>query len=147
MADESISEVGGLCIVGSCDKVAAINGKCLQHADFKEVSRRAKKEALKKVVGGRQVFLYAIHARGTDHVKFGIAKDVDRRLADLQVSNGHELQVLAVLPCRAKAEQYVHQYLAAGHIRGEWHHLDQQSKIVIEWMRKGDYLGLLRLIR
>lgn len=58
-------------------------------------------------------------------VKVGRAKNVAKRLSDLQVANPYELTLIDGFECGlvrtvAEIESFVHRKLSAFHIRGEW---------------------------
>ena len=54
------------------------------------------------------------------YVKIGYAKDVSKRLSELQVGCPFELQIMSVIPGTPALERRFHEVLRDFHIRGEW---------------------------
>lgn len=78
--------------------------------------------------GARMFYVYFIQA-GKGAIKIGRAKNVDRRLKELQVGNPQELTVLATIPHETEKgakdmEQHLHDTLKSKRIRGEWFQSD-----------------------
>ena len=72
-------------------------------------------------------YVYFIQQRFTKSkpIKIGSAKDVERRLGELQVGNPYELAVVAKLGPFSKreaeaTERRLHEQCSRFHIRGEW---------------------------
>lgn len=65
-------------------------------------------------------FVYVIQAG--DFIKIGVARDVRRRLALLQVGCPFNIELIAAIPCDEpyKAEAFLHDRLKPYHTRGEW---------------------------
>jgi tRNA U38,U39,U40 pseudouridine synthase TruA len=87
--------------------------------------------------------IYAIHAVGTNFVKFGKANNVKRRLAALQTSNPLELRVLAQADWPDSAEARIHALLRHSSVRGEWFSLDKLAVNLVALMREPDGLDKL----
>lgn len=83
--------------------------------------------------------IYAIHAVGSDSVKFGVARNVAKRLANLQIGSHLELRVLAEADWPDEAETKIHRLLRASHTRGEWFRLDKEVVNLIALMKEGRY--------
>lgn len=71
-----------------------------------------------------QTFVYVI-AAGSDAVKIGIAKDVQRRMKELQTGHYHRLSVFRQIACLSRCEAFAienraHKLLAANALEGEW---------------------------
>lgn len=66
--------------------------------------------------------VYFVSAKGVSDapVKIGMTADLDQRLSGLQTSHHEELEVVASLAGGRETESYLHEALAASHIRGEW---------------------------
>ena len=68
------------------------------------------------------MYVYAIRERETGRIKLGISKDPERRLAQLQVGNSQDLELVAYRKAenRYADESKAHLLNADIHIRGEW---------------------------
>lgn len=58
-------------------------------------------------------------------VKIGLAKDIEKRISDLQVGNPQPLKLIASIPCRSRKhaehlEGWLHRCFSNCHMRGEW---------------------------
>lgn len=58
-------------------------------------------------------------------VKIGIARNVERRISELQIGNPETLQLIAKILCNSKShahslEYKLHKYFWRSHINGEW---------------------------
>lgn len=70
-------------------------------------------------------FVYVVRGQGTDSVKIGKAKDVRRRLSQLQVGNPITLELLYVVPTDTartaiRVERNLHARADVDLVRGEW---------------------------
>lgn len=81
--------------------------------------------------------IYAIHASGTKAVKFGVTRNMERRLAAHQVSCPLKLVVLAVVDWPNHAELRIHNLLRRQCIRGEWFKYDGLAISIIDAMLAG----------
>lgn len=81
--------------------------------------------------------IYAIRAVGTDHIKFGRAKDVLIRLSNLQIGCPIELQLEAWCDGGKVEEAWIHWqlYQAGLHHRGEWFKDGPKAQEIIGAMR------------
>lgn len=70
------------------------------------------------------VSVYAIRETETGRIKLGISRDPDARMAQLQVGNSQQLELVAVRRAvnRFDDERLLHSKAAAYKIRGEWFH-------------------------
>ncbi len=73
------------------------------------------------------VYIYFIRAGKLkkDPIKIGLAKNIEKRLADLQVANPYQLQLIMAFPTNSRkhaemVEKRLHRYFKHKHIRGEW---------------------------
>lgn len=66
------------------------------------------------------VYFITVKGRTDAPVKIGMTADLDQRLSGLQTSHHEELEVVASLAGGRETESYLHEALAASHIRGEW---------------------------
>lgn len=64
--------------------------------------------------------IYLIHAIGSDFYKIGSAKDVRKRLCNLQTACPFALKLLSTRDGDIPSEQAIHSHLKAFHVRGEW---------------------------
>lgn len=69
--------------------------------------------------------VYFIKSGHSGPIKIGIAKNVKRRLEQLQIGNPVKLYVLATIPCASRLhahdmEARLHKAHHKNHIRGEW---------------------------
>ena len=78
--------------------------------------------------------IYAIRCNGTDFIKFGRAKDVGRRLVELDNANPHELSVAVVSQWHDGAETAIHRFLQAHRVKGEWFQDGPSARLVMAWM-------------
>lgn len=88
--------------------------------------------------------IYAI--RSGPHIKFGVARNVQRRIQGLQVSSPVELTLLAFLAASSKGEahyveQELHRVLSHIHARGEWFVLCEDSLHVARLMNRSESLA------
>ena len=69
-----------------------------------------------------EMFVYAIREKGTGHIKLGISRDPQQRLAQLQTGNSQELELVAYRQAtnRFAEERAIHADAAAYRLRGEW---------------------------
>lgn len=80
--------------------------------------------------------IYAIHALGTDFVKFGKASHVGRRLSGLQTSSPFELRLLASANWPNYAESQIFRLAKRERVRGEWYRLGRLSINIISLMKE-----------
>ena len=71
------------------------------------------------------MYLYLIRCGSRGPIKIGVAKNVENRMADLQIGNPYKLDLLAKIQCGSKAKAYdlenrLHRVYARKRIRGEW---------------------------
>lgn len=73
-------------------------------------------------------YLYLIHAAGTDDYKIGVAKDVKKRLAGLQIATPIRLDVVETKRSGRykKDEAELHHRFRSFHKRGEWFTFDEK---------------------
>ena len=83
--------------------------------------------------------IYAIEALGSNCIKFGIAKRVGYRQRVLQTGSPYELAVRAIADWPDSAEQRIHDFLAADHVRGEWFRDGDKALEVIRHMNTSTY--------
>ena len=65
-------------------------------------------------------WIYFIEYHDSGPVKIGYAKNVDKRLCNLQTACPYELRVLVAAPGSIDCETILHAYLSNFMIRGEW---------------------------
>ncbi len=82
--------------------------------------------------------IYAIRCNGTDFIKFGRAKDVGRRLIELDNANPHELSIAVTASWHDGAEYAIHRFLAAHRVKNEWFEDCPSARLVMAWMLDGD---------
>ena len=75
------------------------------------------------------VHLYVIGERVGSLVKIGRARDVDRRLREIQTGYPRDLSILHVEWCAGRLESCVHQALAQWHCRGEWFDFGERDPV------------------
>lgn len=68
--------------------------------------------------------VYFIQAGSNGPIKIGIASNVHRRMALLQIGNPAQLTLLAIQPGGNREETALHRRFAACHLRGEWFNPD-----------------------
>jgi predicted GIY-YIG superfamily endonuclease len=71
------------------------------------------------------MYVYFLRAGNKGAIKIGMAKDVDRRVAELQTGNAFKLNVIALIPCDCReqaeyTEKRLHKFFRKQKIRGEW---------------------------
>ena len=75
--------------------------------------------------------IYAILAKRTNCIKFGIAKQVGKRLTGLSVGSPFPLKLLATADWPHEEERRIHAYLRQHWVRGEWFQVcDRTHKVV-----------------
>lgn len=146
------SFVTGLCARGTCTNEPAPKSKYCRRCNTSRKSReeiRTKntfnRKSMAEILKNTETNLYAIVA-GNCAVKFGLAKNVETRLSELQVGNYQQLRLAASIGCTWDLEAMAHKHLAESWIRGEWHHFDDRAKALILRMRTGDLFQLRRLL-
>lgn len=93
-----------------------------------------------------KVKVYLIQAGGKKGaVKIGVAKDVHRRLSQLQTGNHLPLNLIAFIPCEnrseaEKLERWLHYKLRRFNIQGEWFSKKVNLKYVNELANDKGYL-------
>jgi hypothetical protein len=87
--------------------------------------------------------IYAIHAVGSNFVKFGKAKRVKKRLDTHQIGCPLQLKLLAEADWPDLAEGKIHRLLWGSRERGEWFRMDKPVLNVIALMNEPG--GLERL--
>ncbi len=83
-------------------------------------------EISKKLLKRSGGFVYFVEALGLDMVKIGAARDVDRRLRQLQVGCPVELKLLAQTSGGEIAEVALHRRFEKSHVRGDWFRKDNE---------------------
>lgn len=64
---------------------------------------------------------YIYFAQAGEFVKIGTAKDVAKRIRELQTGCPFRVSLLQVIPGGAKTERLIHSRLSHLHVRGEWY--------------------------
>ena len=95
---------------------------------------------MRTIFSNRKHYLYFIQVENSGPIKIGIAKDVKKRLCELQVGNPYELKILYFTPCCRKDEAEIHRILTMHnlHIRGEWFWPDNRLFDEIQDLKKSD---------
>lgn len=78
--------------------------------------------------------IYAIHAVGTQYIKFGRAQSVGKRLKELETASPHDLHIVAVANWPDGAETAIHKHLQPHWEKGEWFRDSPDTQQVIAWM-------------
>lgn len=70
-------------------------------------------------------FLYFVQETGSGYIKIGIARDVKKRLYELQTGNHNKLILLGLALFKSELavrrfEQRLHNRFSGGRVRGEW---------------------------
>jgi hypothetical protein len=93
----------------------------------------------------RRVYeVYFVEAVGTGRVKIGIAEHFERRLASLRCGSPVDLNVLLVIPGRARHEHALHRAFASERSHGEWFALSERLRALISELAACDRAGALR---
>ena len=74
---------------------------------------------------------YVYFVRCQHYVKVGYAKDVERRIAELQIGNPYKLEVVATVQGTPSLERAFHKALRRKYVRGEWFELDSEVQHLI----------------
>lgn len=90
--------------------------------------------------------IYAIHAKGSGAVKFGVAKSVERRMYAHQVSCPLELEILATADWPNEAERIIHNILRRQSVRGEWFEYKGPALAIVNAMAAGEDVAALSTI-
>lgn len=93
---------------------------------------------------GEIMFLYFLRAGNRGAIKIGIAKDVKKRIDELQVGNAFQLNLLATIPCDCRdqaleLERRIHAFFKRQRIRGEWFQGNIQMSKINELKNRGCY--------
>ena len=75
--------------------------------------------------------IYAIRAGAAGPIKFGVAKNPRKRLAQLQTGSHEPLTLLVAVEMRDDCERQIHRWLRASHIRGEWFAFDEKAQSLL----------------
>ena len=89
--------------------------------------------------------IYAIQA-GDGPIKIGKSRKVSSRLKELQVSSHLDLKLLAECNWHDQNEVILHEYLKDSYIRGEWFDPTEKVMLVVEFLKKDDFYGLMAKI-
>lgn len=70
-------------------------------------------------------FVYFIQSGENGPIKIGVARNIEKRIEDLQIGNPCELHLLCTMPCDSKnhaffRERQLHKIFSKQRIRGEW---------------------------
>ncbi|MGH8219960.1 MAG: GIY-YIG nuclease family protein [Steroidobacteraceae bacterium] len=115
-------------------------------------SRGSKDAATGRIIRGARVTLAvnrlpsleptALYGIGADRrfIKFGYARDPQRRLLELQSGSPIDLELLGAIILRDQAlaielERAVHIAASDFHVRGEWFRSTPRTLMFVEWMR------------
>lgn len=89
------------------------------------------------------IFLYFIQMHHVGPIKIGIACNVERRLAELQVGSPYELKLLHAQRIKdTKTEKEIHRHLRKYHMRGEWFSAHPYVLELIEDTKKSEYVAI-----
>jgi len=91
---------------------------------------------------GYRGFIYFIQMGDVGPIKIGYAKNCNKRLTDLQISNPYKLNLIYFTPANMEDEQFVHRLLRTKYpelcLSGEWYHPSQVVFNTIEDFKKMD---------
>lgn len=93
-------------------------------------------DRLPYTVGG---YVYLVRRVGTDEYKIGMSADCDRRLSELQVSNGGKLEIVNIIATDwpDDLEETMHMHFRTQRLRGEWFRLTENDVHCIRQIRDG----------
>lgn len=74
----------------------------------------------KREINNKLFCVYFIQAKETGRIKIGYAKDVNKRLKNLQTSSADQLDLLAYVKGGRNLEKLLHEKFASCRTRGEW---------------------------
>ena len=85
------------------------------------------------------MYIYFIRSGVRGPIKIGIAKNVDKRLSDLQCANPYELSLITKVKCDSRRhalylEKRLHKMFSHKHLRGEWFNGNIQLKKADEFL-------------
>lgn len=71
------------------------------------------------------MYVYFVRAGNRGAIKIGVAKDIKKRVDELQVGNAFRLNVIASIPCDCREQAFdlekkIHRFFRRQRIRGEW---------------------------
>jgi hypothetical protein len=92
------------------------------------LERSAKHEARREHGNGGSVYFVACGA----YVKIGFAEAVPKRLTELQLANPEPLVLIGQVPGGLDRETELHRLFAKWRHRGEWFHLNDETRNLIE---------------
>lgn len=78
--------------------------------------------------------IYAIQAGDAGPIKFGVAKDVKRRMKELQTGSAERLRVLASSPVHDGNEALIHRHLEGDRMCGEWFRPTERALALVDAM-------------
>lgn len=94
-----------------------------------------------------KTYIYAIGTPEGEYVKIGRAKDVNRRVAQLQSSNPDELMVLGAFIGRDYIETILHIAFEDYRHRGEWFRRAAPVEGLIDYMKRGATSKIWDMVR
>lgn len=65
-------------------------------------------------------YIHFINFGKESPIKIGYAKNIDKRIEQLQIGNPYELDVIIAIPGNINCEKILHEHLQKYEIRGEW---------------------------
>lgn len=80
-------------------------------------------------------YVYFINFSKESPIKIGFAKNIDKRLGQLQIGNPYELEVLCAAPGHEAGERILHEHLQMNEVRGEWFWPTSYVKRVLRRLR------------
>lgn len=89
------------------------------------------------------MYVYFVRAGNRGAIKIGVAKDVKKRIDELQIGNAFRLNVIACIPCDCRdqavgLEQKIHRFFKKQRIRGEWFQGNIQMSKINELQNRGE---------
>ena len=80
--------------------------------------------------------IYAIQAGESGPIKFGVARNPNARLGELQTGNAIVLKIIALADVDHSIEGFIHRHLEADHEHGEWFRPSPRALGVVDAMRR-----------
>ena len=94
--------------------------KAKEYSEEHEINRQREQ---KRYLSG--IYLYLIQNPITNDLKIGISNEPQRRIEELQNTNGRQLNLLYTIPGKSNLEKTLHDKFSHLRLKGEWFKYDQ----------------------
>ena len=136
MSDSIENKVSGQCGALRCLSPSVESGLCDNHL----LMRNKNAGKVRRLLGSR---VYAIRTLSDPvYIKFGIARNVQRRRTDLQIASPFELEVLGAFRGTILQERALHMSLVKYRLRGEWFRYEGKAKEIADYFSDSNWSAI-----